>query len=125
MELDTKQFSLAFVSIRVTRRRSSAEEVTTRGLITISVIWKPFLSTFSSLAAAVEQKLTIDNLEFSAIAKNVIIKHVLTDATNRCSGVHFPSCPLNSGGALTETAGKFDAVRSPSLSPFHSTTDSN
>jgi hypothetical protein len=42
--------------------------------------------------------LTNSSFERSAIARKVIIKHVLTEATYKCSGVHIPGSPPNSGG---------------------------
>jgi len=36
----------------------------------------------------------------SAIPENVLTKQVATAATKKCSGVHTPASPRNSGGAL-------------------------
>jgi hypothetical protein len=33
-------------------------------------------------------------MDTSAITKNVVIKHPLTEATNKCSGIIKPSTPL-------------------------------
>ena len=66
-----------------------------------SVIWN-FPSTCSNFPLELHSKLTKSSLEFSAIAKNVVIKQLLTAAVNRCSGDHIFSIPLgNCGGVAT------------------------
>lgn len=47
-------------------------------------------------------KLRNTNFEFSAIAKKVVIRQLLTAAVNKCSGDHIPGIPFgNSGGVAT------------------------
>jgi hypothetical protein len=54
------------------------------------------------LPFAAQLKLVKSSVEFSAMAKKVVIKQALTAATNKCSGDQIPAIPLgNSGGVAT------------------------
>src|SRR5688572_19802600 len=99
--------------MRPARSASRAFLMTSLGRNVISVIMNPLSASFSSFPLASALKLTNSSFEFSAIARNVVMKHELTDATKRCSGVQKPSCPLNSGGASTLRLGSTGALKSP------------
>src|SRR6056297_554973 len=59
-------------------------------------------STFPSSAVAFTCKSSNESLEYSAIATKVVIKQLLTDDKNRCSGDQIPSTPPSkSGGVAT------------------------
>jgi len=59
-------------------------------------------STFSNVPTALHESSEKSNLEFSAIARKVVIKQLSTAATNKCSGDQIPSIPFgNSGGVAT------------------------
>src|SRR5690606_19016789 len=75
--------------------------ISTFGLSTTSVIlYLP--STSSSFPDDSHRNETKSSLEFSAIARNVVIKQLLTAAVYKCSGDHVPGMPLgNSGGVAT------------------------
>jgi len=59
-------------------------------------------STFSSFPADLQVNVEKSSLEFSAIARKVVIRQLLTEAVNRCSGDQIPAIPFgNSGGVAT------------------------
>jgi hypothetical protein len=81
--------------------RSFSCTMVTIGSRIISVI-KNLPSTFSSFPTDLQLKSENSNLEFSAIAKKVVIRQLLTAAVNKCSGDQMPGMPLgNSGGVAT------------------------
>lgn len=93
MEFEMKQFFSAISKTLAARSRSRGWRMVSRGRSCISVSWYPIFSTLSSLPFASELKLTNSSLEFAAIARKVVMKHALTEATKKCSGVQMPSCP--------------------------------
>src|SRR5690606_22110 len=59
-------------------------------------------SIFSTLPVADESKDINSSFEFSAIARNVVIRQLLAAAIYKCSGDHIFGTPLgNSGGVAT------------------------
>src|ERR1700733_5929886 len=67
--------------------------------MTISLKQSP-LSVLPTVPSASTAKSVYSNFEHSAIAWNVVVKQLASPAINRSSGVHLPSRPPNSGGAV-------------------------
>lgn len=101
MELEIKQATSDFCKIRDALSVSLALTIVTVGSRITSVI-EYFPSICSNLPFDLQLKLENSNFKFLAIAKNVVIKQLLTDAVNKCSSNHIPRIPFeNSGGVAT------------------------
>src|SRR5690606_32783916 len=98
IELVTKQFSFDFSITRKTLSFCSESLSFTFGKRCASVI-KNFRSMSSNLMLVLHSKLSNSTLEFSAIARNVVIKQLLIAPAYKCSGDHIFGTPFaNSGG---------------------------
>lgn len=101
MELEIKQAASDFSRIRFARSTSFSFLIITVGFRITSVI-KNFPSTCSKTPCDWQLNAEYSNFEFSAMARKVVIKQLLTEAVNRCSGDHILGIPLgNSGGVAT------------------------
>lgn len=100
-EFEIKQAASDFCKTLCALSRSFSSVIVTVGSRVISVI-KNLPSTCSNLPFDLQLKFVNASFEFSAIAKNVVIKQLLTAAVNKCSGDHIPVIPFgNSGGVAT------------------------
>ena len=98
IEFEIRHTSSDFLITRSAFSLSFSFKMVTEGSSKTSVI-RNFPSTFSSLPFDLQLNSANSSLEFSAIARNVVIKQLLTAAVNRCSGDQIPEIPLgNSGG---------------------------
>ena len=75
----------------------------------ISVI-KNLSFTLSSTPIALHSNDVKLSLEFSAIARNVVIKQLLTEAVNKCSGDHIPGMPFGNCGGVATSMQPFSGV---------------
>ncbi len=101
IELEIKQAASDFSTIRFARSTSFSFLIKTVGFNTISVI-RNFPSTFSKIPLDLQLKAENSNFECSAMAKKVVIRQLLTEAVNKCSGDHILGNPLgNYGGVAT------------------------
>src|SRR5690606_6429405 len=101
IELEIRQAASDFSTILNALLRSFSFFISTSGIRVISLIIN-LPSTFSSLPLALALKLSNSSFEFSAIARKVVIRQLLTAATSRCSGDQMPAIPFgNSGGVAT------------------------
>ena len=100
-EFEIRQAASDFSSILKALSLSASSRIVNTGESVISLIIN-LLSTFSSFPEALLSNFSKLNFEFSAIARNVVMRQLLTAATSKCSGDHIPSIPLgNSGGVAT------------------------
>ena len=100
-ELEIKHARSDLCKTRSARPRYFSSLIVTEGSRRISVI-RNLPSTCSNLPLELHLKFENSSFEFSAMAKKVVIKQLLTAAVNRCSGDHIPGIPLeNSGGVAT------------------------
>src|SRR5690606_8571139 len=101
IEFEIKQAASDFWRIRSARSRSFSSLMFMVGSRITTVI-KYFPSTLSSTPLDLQPKPVNSNFEFSAIAKKVVIKQLLTEAVKRCSGDQILGIPFgNSGGVAT------------------------
>ena len=100
-EFETRQAAAAFSNILIPLSLSASFSIVNCGVSTTSLImYLP--ATFSSLPSALLSKWIKFSLEFSATVRKVVIRQLLTAATNRCSGDQMPAIPfVNSGGVAT------------------------
>lgn len=101
MELEMRHAASDFSRMRTAFSLSSTRSIVTVGSRITSVI-RNFPSTFSSLPLEEQRNALNSNFEFSAIARKVVIRQLLTAAVNKCSGDQMPGIPLaNCGGVAT------------------------
>ena len=109
-ELEIRQAASDFCNTLSALSRSFSSAMVTVGSSITSVI-KNLPSTISNLPLLLQLKPVKASLLFSAIAKKVVIRQLLTAAVNKCSGDHTPGIPFgNSGGVATSTQGPALAV---------------
>ena len=101
MELEIRQAASDFCNTFSAFSLSAMLAMVTVGSCSISVI-RYLPSIRSSLPFDLQLKFENSNLKFSAMARKVVIRQLLTAAVNRCSGDHIPGIPFgNSGGVAT------------------------
>lgn len=101
MEFEIRHAFSDFSIIRSVRSSCNSSVITTSGYNNTSLITN-LPSTLSKTPFDSHLKLTNSHFEFSAMAKKVVIKQLLTAAVNKCSGDQiFGNPPGNSGGVAT------------------------
>lgn len=104
MELEIRQFASAFSISSLALAALAFTESGMVGFNVMAVNWN-FPSTNSSGPSATLSYEVKARPARSATARNVVIRQMFADATNRSSGDQIPSCPLNSGGVATWISG--------------------
>src|SRR5690554_570344 len=87
----------------------------------ITSVIKYFPSTLSKTPFDLQLKPENSNFEFSAIAKNVVIKQLLTAAVKRCSGDQILGIPLGNSGGVAISIQFEDSLVPPANSGEHIT----
>src|SRR5690606_30256257 len=93
IELEIRHAASDFSRIRSALSRSSSRTMVTVGSSKTSVI-KNFPSTFSNFPFDEHLNAMKSSFEFSATARKVVIKQLLTAAVYKCSGDQIPGIPL-------------------------------
>src|SRR5207302_5701773 len=68
------------------------------------------LSSLASTPSAANRKESNSRREVCAMPSKVLMKQLATAATRKCSGVHRPTSPWNSGGWLNDMAGRLPSA---------------
>jgi hypothetical protein len=93
IELEIRQLASVLCNIRKARSRSFSWQIVTAGSRATSVI-KNLPSICSKNPVDLQSNDLNSSLEFSAMARKVVIKQLLTAAVNKCSGDQIPGMPF-------------------------------